>query len=211
MTQQQPNNTQQSLQNKNKRTGLIVLCVVVGMVGMAFAAVPLYEKFCQITGFGGRAMLAEPSTMVIKDREVSVRFNADVDGNLDWNFKPDQRSVKVAAGQQALISYTAQNDSSTPLAGTAVFNVTPVKAGVYFKKTQCFCFDYQMIAPGKSAHFPVTFYIDPAFASDPNMEDVSVITLSYTFFKADSAELEQAMEAFYNSGAEDVKALPRTN
>lgn len=197
---------------KNQRTGLIVMAVVVGMIGLAFASVPLYKMFCQITGFGGQAsMIAEPSSGIVPGRKIKVVFNADINNNLDWSFTPDQRDVEVNIGQQALISYTAKNLSNEATAGTAVFNVTPLKAGIYFKKTQCFCFDYQLINAGKTAHFPVMFYLDPKFAEDPNMEDVSTVTLSYTFFKADSAELEQAMEAFYNSPTQDVKALPRTN
>lgn len=200
----------QTLDTKNKRTGLIILSIVVAMIGLAFASVPLYEQFCKITGFGGKAIITEaPVDMKIGKRQIRVKFNTDVSPNLSWDFKPDQKMVDIKTGQQALISFSAMNNGNTPQAGTAVFNVTPLKAGIYFKKTQCFCFDYQMISPNKTAHFPVTFYIDPAFETDKNMEDVEVITLSYSFFKADSAELEKAIEAFYNEGGADLKSIPR--
>lgn len=192
---------------KNQRLGLTVLVVVVAMVGMSFASVPLYNLFCRVTGLGGKSFQAAAPSGEILDREVTVRFNTDVSPGLDWTFKPDQPSVRLKIGQEALISFTASNTSSAPLAGTALYNVTPDAAGQYFHKTQCFCFDYQMIAPGQSAHFPVVFYIDPSIAQDPLLNDVKTITLSYTFFQADSKELESALEAFYKDGKSANKAV----
>lgn len=193
---------------KNQRLGLIILAVVVGMVGMSYASVKLYELFCQVTGLGGKPVLGPAASGVISDREMTVRFNTDVSPNLDWTFKPDQPAVKVKIGQEALVSYSATNNSGKPVAGTAIFNVLPESAGKYFQKTQCFCFNYQMIAPGELVHFPVVFYIDPALEQDPELETVKTITLSYTFFPADSPELERALEAFINDGKSANKAVP---
>ena len=208
-----PPSPDDDLIRRNQRTGLMVLLVVVGMVGMAFASVPLYRLFCQVTGLGGQAQkAAAPSPSDVRDRTITVHFNTDIHPDLDWVFKADQPRAAVKVGQQALVSFTAHNEGRAATAGTAVFNVSPPKAGVYFHKTQCFCFDYQLIGPGQDAHFPVMFYVDPKIMDDPNLDDVTDITLSYSFFKAESAALEQAMEAFYNSGDQNkpgAKAVPR--
>jgi cytochrome c oxidase assembly protein subunit 11 len=197
------------LVRKNKRLGLTVMAVVIGMIGLSYYSVKLYELFCQVTGFGGKAVLAAPASGEIIDRDIVVKFNTDVSPGLDWSFKADQPSLTVKIGQEALVSFTATNNSDKPVAGTSLFNVLPEVAGKYFQKTQCFCFDYQMIAPGQSAHFPVVFYIDPALARDREADTIKSVTLSYTFFKADSKELERALEAFYNDGKSANKAVPR--
>ena len=187
---------------KNRRTGFIVLLAVVGMVGLSFASVPLYRLFCQVTGFGGTTQLAGNIPDKVLERTVTVKFNADTNRALPWDFHPEQREVTVNIGARALIAYAARNKVGHPTAGTALYNVTPPKVGQYFHKIQCFCFDEQLLGPGQKVSMPVMFYIDPAFAEDPGMDDVSVITLSYTFFPADSSALEQALEAFYNEGGE---------
>lgn len=199
----------EELVRKNQRLGIALIAVVIGMVVLTYSSVKLYELFCQVTGLGGKAVAGETATGEIIDRDILVRFNTDVSPGLDWTFKADTASVKVKIGQEALISFTATNTSGKPVAGTALFNVLPNAVGKYFQKTQCFCFDYQMIAPGQSAHFPVVFYIDPAMAKDREVDSVKTITLSYTFFKADSPELERALEAFYNDGKSANKAVPR--
>jgi cytochrome c oxidase assembly protein subunit 11 len=204
------NNHNAELIRKNQRTGLMVIGIVVGMVGLSFASVPLYELFCRVTGFGGQAYQAESSVKVVSDRKITVTFNTDTNPNLPWDFKAEQPKVTVPIGQETLISYVARNESNAPEAGTAVYNVSPPAAGKYFHKTQCFCFNYQMIAPGKEAHFPVVFYVDPEILKDRQLEGIDTITLSYTFFKAESRELEQAMEAFY-SGSAPTKAIPINN
>lgn len=189
------------LRTKNRRTGYIVLAIVLGMAGLTASSVKLYELYCKMTGFGGQA---EQSTTVkadvILDRQIKVRFNTDVSNNLPWEFTSDQEPVLLKLGQEAAISFSATNLGKVPFAGTALYNIDPPAAGVYFHKTQCFCFDYQLIAPHKTAHFPVVFYIDPALDKDPQLKDLKSITLSYSFFKADSPELEKALEDFYNSG-----------
>ncbi len=196
------------LQDKNRRTGLAVLGIILAMLVLSYASVPLYRLFCQVTGFGGKAEQVDGASGEIFDREITVRFNSDVNSNLPWDFKADTPEVKVKVGQEMLISFTATNLSREAVAGTAMYNVTPGSAGKYFNKTQCFCFNYQLIAPGKTAHFPVVFYIDPKIMKDRENDGLKTITLSYTFFKADSPELEQALEAFYNDPKSANKAIP---
>lgn len=198
----------QDLIRKNQRMGLIVVSIVVGMLGLSFASVPLYRLFCQITGFGGQAVVDAPASGEVLDRQITVRFNTDTNPNLPWAFAAETQNITLNIGQEALVSYTAKNESSKPIAGTAIYNVTPIAAGKYFHKTQCFCFNYQMIDAGKEAHFPVVFYIDPKIADDPELDDLKTITLSYTFFKADSKELENALEDFYKSPNSGTKSIP---
>ena len=190
---------QPDMNARNRRAGLLVRGIVVVMIGLSFAAVPLYDLFCRMTGFGGTTMLADKAPDHIVDRDITVRFNTDTDGNLPWEFKSGDKYVKTKVGQQSLVTYTARNWSNQTSGGTALYNVTPPKVGKYFRKIECFCYQEQIIAAGKTVHMPVLFFIDPAFADDKDMEDVKNITLSYTFYPLDSAALERALEAFYNS------------
>jgi len=188
---------------KNTLTVLIVFSVVVGMVAMSFAAVPLYNLFCRVTGFAGTTQVAEQAPDIILERRVTVKFNADIARDLFWDFTPEQRQLNVRLGESALASFKARNKTARPSAGTALFNVTPLKAGKYFHKIQCFCFDEQILEPGQEVSMPVLFYIAPEMEDDPGMDDVSTITLSYSFFKAESEALEQALEDFYNEPSID--------
>ncbi|MCC6598702.1 MAG: cytochrome c oxidase assembly protein [Alphaproteobacteria bacterium] len=183
---------------KNARLGLIILAVLFGMGAVSYAAVPFYNMFCRVTGFGGTTQVAESLPSQILDRRVLVKFSANTDSQLPWIFKPENREIEVQLGQKGLASFFAKNEKNVPVTGTALYNVTPLKAGKYFNKVQCFCFDEQTLAPGEEVSMPVMFFVDPAMDEDPNMEDVKTITLSYTFFKAESDELDQAMEGFYN-------------
>ncbi len=194
-----PSPKDQDLVRKNARTGLIVLAVVTFMVGLSFASVPLYRLFCQVTGFGGTTQVAGELPAAALPRTVKIRFNADTDRAIPWDFKPEQREITVHLGQKGLTAFRARNLENRPTAGTALYNVLPPKAGKYFHKIQCFCFDAQTLEPGQEASMPVVFFIDPAMDKDPDMRDVGIITLSYTFYKADSKELEDALEGFYNS------------
>jgi cytochrome c oxidase assembly protein subunit 11 len=182
--------------NRNSRTGLIILAVVVFMGAMSFAAVPLYRLFCQATGFDGTTMVSEKLPDHIVDRTITVKFNTDVGRNMLWAFHAEQRQVDVKLGQKGLISFDAENRDKVPVSGVAVYNVTPPKAGKYFHKMQCFCFGEQTLNPGEKATYPVIFYIDPNLNDDPNMDNVEVITLSYTFFPSDTPELEAAIANF---------------
>ena len=187
------------IHDKNTKTLLMVFGAVFFMVGLAFASVPLYDLFCRVTGFGGTTQLSTSLPDKILDRKMTVRFNTDVNRKLPWDFHAETSNITLNIGQDALINFKAKNTAANPNAGTAVYNVTPAKAGKYFHKTQCFCFDYKILKPGEDVNMPVLFYIDPSIADDPNMEDVTTITLSYNFFQSDSSELDAAMETFYNS------------
>ncbi|MCW5716096.1 MAG: cytochrome c oxidase assembly protein [Bauldia sp.] len=172
---------------RNRRTAMVSLFVVFGMVGATFAAVPLYEIFCQVTGYGGTTQRADAASDRILDRMVKVQFDANIDPALGWTFEPAQRSVNVHLGETALIDYTAVNNSGHDTVGTAVFNVTPESVGRYFSKIQCFCFTEQRLAAGESATLPVLFFVDPALADDPILDYIDTITLSYTFYPATPA------------------------
>jgi len=172
---------------RNRRTMLSLLAIVVGMGCMAYASVPLYRLFCQVTGFGGTTQraAAAPAQVAAQatDRIITVRFDATV-GDVPWEFEPVQLSVAARVGETELIAYRAHNAARQAVTGTATFNVTPSKAGQYFDKIQCFCFTEQTLQPGESAELPVSFFIDPALLQDRNLDDVDTITLSYTFFRA---------------------------
>lgn len=187
------------LKQKNTKVLLITLGVVFGMIGLSFASVPLYRLICQVTGWGGTTqMIAENNSDRIYDREINVRFHTDVARGMPWDFKPELRNVKVKVGQDGLIAFVAQNKADTPITGTAVYNVTPLKVAKYFYKTQCFCFGEQTLTPGQTQHMPVTFFVDPAILKDRDMDDVNTITLSYSFFRHGSQELETAIDKYYN-------------
>ncbi len=181
---QEPMNPQ-DLGRRNARMAVKLGAVVAGMVGLSFASVPLYDLFCRVTGFGGTTMVAEKAPDKALERVVTVRFNADVNSSIHWDFRPDTHAVDVRVGEAMTIAYRAKNLEDRAVIGTATYNVTPEKAGQYFNKIQCFCFTEQKLEPGQSIDMPVNFYVDPAMADDPNMADVKTITLSYTFFRAD--------------------------
>ena len=187
------------LQKKNRRTMLMVSSIIFVMIALSFASVPFYRLFCQATGYGGTTKQVTKNISKVYDREITVRFNADVNPALPWNFKPEVKEIKVKVGADAIISFTAENKSKFPVVGTALYNVTPLKVGQYFDKTQCFCFDAQTLQPGQKAHLPVSFFIDPAIMADHEMDDIKTITLSYTFFKQSSPELEKAVKSVYNN------------
>lgn len=183
------------LQARNKRIAFGIVIVVVGMIALSFASVPLYSLFCRMTGYGGTTQVAKAAPHDVRDRTITVSFDARVDPGLPWDFKPEKHSIDIKVGQQGMIVFHATNLSARTTVGTALYNVTPDKAGPYFTKTQCFCFAEQVLTGGKSAQFPVLFYIDPKIMDNPDMNDVSDITLSYTFFPADSKNFEKAMNA----------------
>jgi cytochrome c oxidase assembly protein subunit 11 len=159
--------------------------VVAGMLMLSYAAVPLYRLFCQVTGFGGTTQVAERAPGEILEQTVTVRFNADIAPGMPWTFEPVQRDMTVKIGETAIAFYRAHNNSNQPVTGMASFNVTPDKAGRYFDKIACFCFDLQRLEPGQTVDMPVTFFVDPAMVKDRGTRDVTHITLSYTFFLAD--------------------------
>ncbi|PHZ85618.1 cytochrome c oxidase assembly protein [Paremcibacter congregatus] len=175
--------------NTNHTKTLVYIFIMLGvMIGLVVASVPLYRLFCQVTGYGGTTQKAESSTGTVLAREMTVRFNADVNQHMPWYFKPVQTSVTVKVGEEALIFYKAVNNSNKTITGTATFNVTPFKAAMYFNKIDCFCFTEQTLAPGEEVDMPVTFFVDPDIVNDKRLEEVTEITLSYTFFEADEDE-----------------------
>lgn len=195
---------------RNAALALMLGGLVVGMVGLAFAAVPLYRLFCQVTGFGGTTQVAESAPAEVGERVIKVRFNADVHGDLPWRFWPETREVTLRVGEPGLVFYGAENLSDRPVVGTATFNVTPLKAGQYFNKVQCFCFDEQALASGEMARLGVSFFVDPAIAQDRNLDEVTTITLSYTFFRSladrDGRPVEEAGRADKQASAVRLRA-----
>lgn len=175
--------TQQLIARRNKRTVVVALLLAASMVGMAYASVPLYDLFCRATGFGGTTQVAtDTPQQMLAGHPVSVRFDANVNPALDWEFIAPRKAVDIVPGADVLVSYRATNLSNVPITGTATFNVTPQKAGSYFMKIDCFCFTEQLLAPGETVDMPVRFFIDPEIASDLNTKDIEEIVLSYTFF-----------------------------
>ncbi|XP_033117667.1 cytochrome c oxidase assembly protein COX11, mitochondrial-like [Anneissia japonica] len=174
---------------KNRTVVLYVLAATIMTGGLSYAAVPLYAVFCQATGLGGQATKGHDtdkveSMMVIKNRQILIKFNADTAASMRWNFRPQQPEVKVYPGETALAFYSALNPTDKPIVGISTYNVVPFEAGQYFNKIQCFCFEEQRLEAHEQVDMPVFFYIDPEFAEDPKMAKVDIITLSYTFFEA---------------------------
>ena len=171
---------------KTQRHGIVgfsLVGVVVSMLGLSYAAVPLYKMFCQVTGYAGTTQRAKAAPLVPTEQKILVRFDANISRDLDWQFKPVQRSMELKIGEEKLAFYEATNTSNVPITGTATFNVTPAIAGSYFNKIACFCFTEQTLQPGESVQMPVSFFIDPDILTDPDSKTVKEITLSYTFFE----------------------------
>lgn len=169
---------------RNRRTALIAGAGALAMLGLGFAAVPLYQLFCQVTGFGGttqRASAAEAGAVTVGATIISVRFDGNTDPALPWRFAPMQVTQDMAIGTRKMAFYRAENLSDKPVTGVASFNVSPDIAGLYFKKVHCFCFNQQTLKPGEVVEMPVQYYVDPAILKDPEAARIRQITLSYTF------------------------------
>ncbi len=172
---------------KNTRLALILGGVAVGMVGVAFAAVPAYRLFCQVTGYGGTPRIAGGAVEEAVGAEVvTVRFDASTNQDIPWRFKPDQVALKAHMGERILAHYSATNPTDETITGTATFNITPLKAAQYFTKIDCFCFTEQTLKPGETVDMPVLFYVDPAMRQDEAVAEVHTLTLSYTFFRKET-------------------------
>ncbi len=169
---------------RNRVLGSAVGAIVLGMVGVSFAAIPLYKLFCAATGYGGTPKIGIAAAPGGDGRTIRVRFNADINPGLPWTFAPDQTEVTVPLGEDRLAAYHAHNRANRIVTGVALYNVTPEKAAKYFHKTACFCFNEQTLQPVEDMSFPLSFWVDPEIARDPNTSDVQVITLSYTFYRA---------------------------
>ena len=171
--------------DRNARTAWRLVLVAGGMLGLAYAAVPLYEAFCKATGFGGTPLVAqEGGDRPVIARTVQVRFDANTDPNLAWRFEPLEREVKVRLGEEKLVHFRATNGSQRPIVGTATYNVTPERSAGWFNKVQCFCFTEQLLQPGQSVDMPVVFFVDAEMDKDRRYDDIRTITLSYTFYEA---------------------------
>jgi cytochrome c oxidase assembly protein subunit 11 len=197
--------------NKNRKTAIVLFSIAGGMLGLAFASVPLYQLFCQVTGYGGTTRVAEaPEKAVVKKqgRFITVRFDANVNSALPWKFKPLQKEMVVRVGDEVLAHYTAKNIGLGAVVGNATFNVTPFKAGPYFNKVDCFCFSEQLLKPDEEVPMPVSFFVDPEIFNNPNTRDVHTITLSYTFYRAPENIQKEALEV--SSGGIKRK-IKRTN
>jgi cytochrome c oxidase assembly protein subunit 11 len=176
-----------SYRRRNGGTVILLISVVAGMLALSFASVPLYRLFCAATGFGGTTQRAETAPTRVAAKLINVRFDAQVAPGLDWEFRPLERVVAVHPGAQSQVFFRAVNRTSAPVTAQAVYNVTPTKAGIYFDKLQCFCFNSQTLAPGQSVDMGVVFFVDPDILTDPSTSEVRSITLSYTMFRAPEA------------------------
>lgn len=174
-------------QNRNARTAAYAGLLAVAMLGLGFASVPLYRIFCQVTGFGGTTMRvseAQAATVKSTQKTISIRFDGNVDRGMPWKFAPEQVTQDLPVGGRKMALYRAENTSDKTITGIASFNVQPDRAGKYFNKIQCFCFNQQTLKPGQVVDMPVIYFVDPAISTDPETRDIEQITLSYTFHVA---------------------------
>ena len=178
-----------------RKTVFQTVSVVVFMGGLAWASVPLYDWFCRVTGFGGATDVAESESDEILDQTITVRFDASLERDMPWEFRPVEREMTLRIGETGLAFYEAYNPTDRPIAGSASYNVTPYEAGGFFYKIQCFCFEEQVLEPGERVEMPVTFFVDPEIVEDRDGKFVHTITLSYTFYEIDLPESYAALEA----------------
>ncbi|PRD45716.1 cytochrome c oxidase assembly protein [Phyllobacterium phragmitis] len=175
-------------QRSNRVVATACFTFFIAMIGAAYASVPLYRVFCQVTGYGGTTQRVEQMSDTILDKTINIRFDANTSGALPWDFKPKQREVTIRIGETKQISYEGRSLATAPTSGRASFNVTPDRAGAYFNKVQCFCFTDTTLQPGEDIDMPVVFFVDPDIVNDPDLEDLKTITLSYTFFPIDKPQ-----------------------
>jgi cytochrome c oxidase assembly protein subunit 11 len=195
--------TRPTARKNDARVVFYCLGIVATMTGAAFAAVPLYDLFCRVTGFGGTTQRAETAPAQILDQTISVRLDANVANGLPWAFTPEAREVRLRVGESGLMIYVARNDGSAANSGTASFNVTPPVAGQYFVKVECFCFTEQELQSGESMDMPVAFYVDPEIVNDPDLQTLPEITLSYTFFPDEDGKDDVAVARPQDDESED--------
>tara|TARA_A100001035_G_scaffold214694_1_gene174523 strand:- start:363 stop:944 length:582 start_codon:yes stop_codon:yes gene_type:complete len=183
---------QNNLKAQNKKIIFIISFIGMLMLSLSYAAVPLYDIFCRVTGFGGTTQIASSAPGSTGHPNINIRFESNITDSLNWDFYSKTKTVKIPMGEEKTIYYFAKNLSDEPIVGTATFNVTPAKAGQYFMKIDCFCFVEQLLNPGESMNMPVTFFIDPDLYKDENVQEVNEITLSYTFMKSmDQSKVEE--------------------
>lgn len=167
-----------------RNAGVVVACgvFVAAMVGMSYAAVPLYDMFCRVTGYNGTTQRVEQASSIILDKTIRVELDTNMASELSWDFKPVDRSVEPKIGETVQVNFRIANPSSEIETGRAVFNVTPMAAGAYFNKLECFCFTDLTLKPGETKDMPVVFFVDPEIVNQQETKDLKVITLSYTFY-----------------------------
>lgn len=187
--------TAQSRAASNKKTLATLVFVGIAMLCLGFASKPLYDTFCKITGYGGTTRVAEENTNAITDRVIRVQFDSNTAKGLGWDFSPEKPYMDVQVGANNLAFYSAKNVTAQTITATSNYNVSPIKAAPYFSKLECFCFTEQKLAPGETAEYPVVFFLDPLLLEDKRMDEITTVTLSYTFFpiegsKTASADLE---------------------
>lgn len=202
--------------NANRKVVLSLSAAALAMLGLGFASKPLYDTFCRVTGYGGTTRVAEQMSEVVTEREIKIRFDANVASNLGWSFKPDQVAMTVKLGQNALAYYTATNDTKYPIVGTASYNVSPIKGAPYFSKLECFCFTEQRLEPGETVSMPVLFFVDPEMENDRRLDEIKTITLSYTFHRVenpseDAVRTEQRRAQLDKLEAIDLELPEKTN
>ena len=195
--------------SRNSTVSFSCLAVVVGMVGLSYAAVPLYDLYCRVTGYGGTPQRADAAPLTVSDRVITVRFDTNIDKELPWSFQPEQRSVQVKVGENRLVFFRAANNSDRPVVGHATFNVVPDRAGRYFSKIQCFCFTEQKLDPGQLVEMPVSFFIAPAILTDRDGDSIREITLSYTFYPAANQKAVEKTTAAQSAPIQEYRALSR--
>jgi cytochrome c oxidase assembly protein subunit 11 len=184
----------------SRNTALRLVALVAVMGGLSFAAVPFYNWFCRVTGYAGEPAVADGSAHEILDRKIKIRFDANTDPGMPWEFRPAVREVELRIGETGIAFYTAHNPTDRVIAGSAAYNVTPFSAGGYFTKIDCFCFTEQVLQPGETAEMPVTFYVDPEIVEDRDAQYVTTITLSYTFYETELPVSDQSAAEVTDAG-----------
>lgn len=182
--------------SKNRQTLISLISIVVFMGLASFAAVPFYDWFCRVTGYGGTPSQSRVEAQEILDKSIKVRFDGSKEGSLQWEFKPAQLEIDLKIGETGLAFYEAYNPTNKPIAGQASYNVVPFSAGSYFTKIDCFCFQEQILKPGEKVMMPVTFYVDPEILADREAKNLKSITLSYTFYEIDLPSKELALNDY---------------
>jgi len=173
--------------NDRRNASVVIACgvFVAAMVGMAYAAVPLYDMFCRVTGYNGTTQRVEQASAVILDQTIRVELDTNMASELSWDFKAVHRFVEPKIGETVQVNFRIANPSNETQTGRAVFNVTPMAAGAYFNKLECFCFTDLTLKPGETKDMPVVFFVDPDIVNQPETKELKVITLSYTFYPSD--------------------------
>jgi cytochrome c oxidase assembly protein subunit 11 len=170
------------LRRRDKIVAVSCGLFVAVMVGAAYAAVPLYDWFCRVTGFNGTTQVATSAPGMVLDHKITVRFDANTGPGLPWRFEPEQKTIEVRIGEVVTVNYLVINETARPITASATYNVVPLNMGAYFQKINCFCFTEQTLKPGEKREMPVVFYIDPAIVKDADGAELNTITLSYTFY-----------------------------